>query len=593
MELNKFVPHVIALFLFCISQTLNAQVRYTSLDIRLDTAVHHYNRFRDLADSYDPKISAASRFNEVIDMGNSVAGELQSIMRGATGMQKEVAEYFYYLTQFKKGYVYGVNGNFSESYTLLTPLSTYFITQSESTFPKKYLFEGKNYAISYENFAPTQLNYYATLTELYLYKKEYASVFDWALMAGMVNYTDGAAELAWDKYVAFSKYIDASKESGIYPDGALEAGVRFLEYYAALSRTEKLTVGEYNYPSNRSGYQYLVLISDKKATFNDPALWVRAAQALIKCEDQAAAAECYMHALDAGLSDYTVFTEIYAFAAGANNRTLGLKACATEEPLIGDGDCAGFSELASHWRQFGDTDKAQATEAKAADCAEVAARQQAEAEKQERKRTRKYNRDFSLFAGIYPLPLLTLDNTYRDYGGVVGFGLYNFSMEFSYKYINRNIVTMEDLAFNEIDSPEERILWDGYRAHVALKFGERDGSDDDMFVGPLFEIADKSFVPLGSAVFDANGVYITDAMFYPKELSYNGYLNFGMHLEENHFMFDYFFGIGASYSRFDVGNSNFDRDAFDFSNTLLQNRKPERWGPLVRFGITLGLTTKD
>jgi len=159
--------------------------------------------------------------------------------------------------------------------------------------------------------------------------------------------------------------------------------------------------------------------------------------------------------------------------------------------------------------------------------------------------------------------------------------------------INRNVVTMEDLTFNEIDYPEERILWDGYRAHVAFKFGDRGGYDGDMFYGPLFEIVDKKYTPVPSMVMTPSGVTVGSAVFNPTELSYNAYLNFGLHVEQNHFMFDYFIGVGGSYSTFDVGNADYDPAEFDFSNTLLQNRKPERFGPIIRFGITLGLTTLD
>ena len=591
-RLTRILILTIGLFLVHSQHSLQAQVRYNSIDIRIDTAVHHYNAYSTFCSSLESKSITDSQLKEAESRYTAIKSEFESIMRVSSGMQYDVSAYFYNLSIHRMGFLYGVAGNIDAGYQLMTSISGYFSSQSAETFPKKYLFEGKSYTINYENFADVQLEYFVSLTELHGINGNYNEVFKYAekCYSIQLNNIDFGN---WNKYIALIKYAEASKQFAVYPDNAMEMGVRLLEIYASLNASYKQTIKENNYPSNQTGYAYLLEVYGNKPAQSNAALWLRAAAALYEVSDMTNTGQCYSYALDAGIQDRSVFPSIYTHATTMINNSLGLKACNAELALISADDCAGRAALAVYFKQFNDDATGNQLEREANDCFKEAERIAQQEEKERKRRQRREDRNFSVYAGFYPIPLMTLQNNYRDYGGVVGFGFHKFSMEGSYKLINRNVVTMEDLTFNEIDYPEERILWDGYRAHVAFKFGDRGGYDGDMFYGPLFEIVDKKYTPVPSMVMTPSGVTVGSAVFNPTELSYNAYLNFGLHVEQNHFMFDYFIGVGGSYSTFDVGNADYDPAEFDFSNTLLQNRKPERFGPIIRFGITLGLTTLD
>lgn len=579
--------------LFITSNTLQAQIRYTSIDIRIDSAVHHYNAFRTFSFSLQPQNLTESQVQETEKRGNAIKSEFEGIMRTASGVQYDVAAYFYNLTLFNIGFVYGMAGRLDDSYLTLNKISAYMQSQSSETFPKKYLFEGKSFSISYENFSSSQLEYFASMAELHAFKGNYADVFLFVDKVFNIPINNTGTDLNWYKYVSLVQFIKVSEKYAVYPDNAMEMGTRLLELYTKLTETEKQTIKNQNLVSTKTGYTYLITASQQNPAQNNSAYWLRAASALKQNGEMENAGKCYGYAIDAGIQDRTVFPTIYTYAITMINYPLGLKACQAELALIGEQDCAGRNQLAGNFRQFNDDATANQLEKEAADCFKEAELLAKAYEKEQKRKERRAQRNFSIYAGFYPIPLLTLQNDYRDYGGVAGIGFGKFSMEGSYKKINQNVVAMEDLTFNSIDYPEERILWDGYRAHVAFKFGERGGYDGDMFYGPMFEIVDKTYTPLPSQVFDVNGVSMGNAVFYPTELSYNAYLNFGLHVEQNHFMFEYFIGVGGSYSQFDIGNTTYDPELYDFSNTLLQNRKSERYGPIIRLGITLGLTTLD
>jgi len=587
------------LFLFpvfiLICRISNAQVTYTAIDIQIDTAVHHYNALSNYVNSLQPGSVTPAQVDELSAKSTAVIIELSNIMRNAQGAQQEVAEYFYNMAINEYGFAFGVAGRLQDSYTQLRRIERYMSGQTPASFPKKYLFEGKNYVVKWENFAPTQMKYFAGMAELCYDQKKYEEVFEWVRKTVAVQYvTDSPDGRNWYVYIAYTKYLEAASALDRYPDDAMEVAIAFLETYGGLSSEYKKTVADNNYKTNRTGYQFLMEIRTQRPELTNGNTWYRAAKALQLCGDAANASTCFQYAIDAQYSDYIFFQDVYQHARNTSNNTLGQNACAWEENLINTSDCAAWRTMAANWQSFGNYERANAAAARAEDCEELAVAQQAAWEKEQRKQERAAERNFSAYVGFYPIPLLTLDNDYRDYGGVVGFGIGKVGVQASYKMINRNLVVFDDLFWAEVDNPEERILWDGYRAHVALKFGDRGDGDESFFVGPLVEVVQKNFTPIKSTVFNGTNMnYLTDAVFEPQETSYNLYLNYGAHIEENHFMFEYFFGIGATRSTFDLGNDLFNRNDHAFGNTLLEYRKAERWGPIVRMGVTMGLSTKN
>lgn len=596
--MKRFKQYSILFVVLLISniRSVNAQITYTRIDEMIDSAVHHYNSFRDYTQKLNPKIITQADVDNVVLLSGEINTEFSRIMRISSGEQKSVAAYFQALTLYERGYIYGMKGDLEKGYETMQQIEAYMLSQSAANFPKKYLFEGKNYSVKWENFAPTLKEFYSGMAEFTLNEGAYDRCKEFTRYALGVDYTttDTDGKL-WFEYIALTKYIDATKKSGVYADDAFAYANKFNYAYAQLSEEYKKLIAEYNYPSHVTGFEFLSQVASNRPDLATGYAWSTAGGAFVLLKDNAKTTFCYNKALDLNYNEDVFITLAYAHATLTDDDALGLKTCAVDEARISSSDCARWSAMAINWRNYGGTDKAKAAEEKSSNCYEEQRRAQEEAEARAKKLARKENRNASFYAGVYPVPLICRYDHYRDYGGVVGIGMWNVCIEGSYKLINRNIVVFDDLSYQEVDSPDERMLWDGYRAHIAFKFGERDNySDDNFFVGPVFELVEKSMLGIKSGVSEqTSGFYLGDQWFYPTEKSYNAYLNMGSRIEENHWMFEYFMGIGVTYSMFDIGNADFDNETYLFSNNLLEYRKAERFGPIIRLGCTFGFTTEN
>ncbi len=573
------------------AQTLN----YTAADTQLDSAVHMYNRYRDATNGLKNEDITASLLREFTVKHDAIYAAMNQVIEIGSADNIKVANYFKTMTTHELAYLYGRVGNNTESVKLFEVVKSSMLAFQPSDFKMNYKYENKNYSIAWENAAPTILEFMASLSELYMIVGNHKEGMALAEKVMVFDYTtEYRTDIYWYRYIIATKYLNSALIIAKYDNQSADMAINQILVYNTLGEAEKAIVLETESYGYASGINFINnLATANPQLVKDGQIYAKTGGALKSIGDYQRAAPFYIKALNNGFYDYTFIIEAYDVANASNNNELGLLATAQQESRVGSTDCAGWRDIATKWYRYGNTSKGNEATERSNNCEAAAAEIQREYEKEQAKQARRDNLDFSVYAGIYPLPLIIRYNKYRDYGGVFGFGLYNIGVEFSYKLINLNHVIYDDLTIKDIDYDGYDTYWDGYRAHIAFKFGDRDQYSEGVFAGPLFEIVQRNYLPTTSDVFTADGItYLYQAAFNPTETSYNLMLNYGGHVEENFIMVDYFFGIGAAYNKFDGGGIEYDNDIYLLNNPLLENRTPTRFSPIVRMGLTIGLSTR-
>ncbi len=598
LTLRSRIKYLIALFVFVnITNSVYGQVTaYTPADVQLDTAVHMYNRYRNSIDNF-----TTATLNQGVTMRlKQTHDEIQRVLDEviAIGSAENIgtAKYFKTLTTYELGYMQAINKENITATTTFESIKTDMLNFRQADFKNYYKYENKNYSIAWENIAPTILEFYSALSELYVINGNNAAALTLSREGLAFDYviTDETNK-NWYKYLLTINYLNAANLMRNNTAESADIAIKHIQYFTALTQEYKDIVLKGNTYGYITGYNFIInLKTNNAALVQDGGLYARTAIALKLNNDIERGPVMFTLALENNYYEYAFINDAYAMADLARNNALGLLTAAKQEPRISSSDCAAWMEISGRWAKYGNMEKSNAALAKSRSCDIIAAEIQEKLQKQQERDSRRADRDFSIYAGVYPLPMIIRFNKYRDYGGVVGFGVHNFSMEFSYKLINLNHVIYDDLYFKEIEYDGFENYWNGYRAHVAFKFGSRDSYDEGNFVGPLFEVVSRKYEPVKSDVFTADAItYLGQSTFNPTELSYNVFLNFGGRVEENHLMFEYFMGIGVAYHQFDGGRIEYDNEVYLIANPILENREPTRFGPAVRMGITLGLSTKN
>lgn len=587
---------LLALSTVIIGTDLAAQTgTYTPAEATLDSAVHKYNNMRDFANTLSSTNITEADLQNIAAQREVINRQLERVIATGTSDNISIAMYFKLLSDYEYGFMLGVANKLNESFRVLDPLKAQMKSLQPAAFKKYYLYENKTYSIAWENVAPTILEYFSSMTELYNNQKDYTAAIEMAQSGINLEYTpENNDNKYFLKYICVTQYLLAANKLFKYNYEDAMMAINQITYFQLLNEDDKKRLtgsGSFGYAS---GYNFINTIKTYNPGISSEAeIYAKTATALKNANDTERGPGMYTKALNTGYYNNSFIQEAFSMADLAKDNSLGLLATEKYEQQISSSDCAAWRDIAIKWNTYGNNQKSNAANEKAKTCEQIAAEAQKAYEKEQARKNRIAERDFSMYAGIYPLPMIIRYNKYRDYGGIVGFGVRKFSMEVSYKKINLNHVILDDLFIQEIDVNDFESYWSGYRAHVAFKFGERDAYSDGFFVGPLFELVQRNYEPVKSSVFTADGLtYLNESTFYPTETSYNAMLNFGVRVEGNFVMLEYFTGVGVAYHQFDGGGVGYNNADFYLSNPILQNRQPERFGPVVRMGITCGLSTR-
>lgn len=553
---------------------------------KLEQAVKIYNALRDYEDNLKP--ASVSQENIVYMKAEYAKAEplLADVRRDGSEEEASTARYFNANFNYELGFVYGMMGKNSEAYTVLSVIKAdYEYFASESVFPLRYVYEGRNYSVKYENFAPTLAEYYTGMAEICANLSKNEEALGWARTAYRFSYTTD-----WYKYISANKIMEVKKKTEAWDLELLDIALSQIKVYSSLDSSYRQTIRENKYPSPKTGYNTIRTTLEKKPLLAEGEKHRgEAAPYLARLGFTEEAAACYLAAIPGGYSgagkDYLF--EAAEFGKNSGNKSLVTLACDKLRQIYGL-SCSEMNRIAGYYDFAGESSAAGQMRSKAKACGQAEEQERKRREKRERREAR----DFGMYAGIYPGPLIIRYNHYRDYGFVFGLSTHKLILEGSYKLIRLNHVIYDDLAFKDVSTDGYESYWNGYRTHLAFKFISRNGTDGFYF-GPLIEYVSREFRQTQSNIFnEPDGTFYAYKTFSPSEKSINLFFNYGTQQEQKHLMLDVFFGIGAAYHRFDGGVPEYGNDLYRFDNPVLENRKPSRFGVAVRAGLTIGFTTK-
>lgn len=573
--------HKIGLFLLFICGSIVPVFSQTNAE-KLEQAVKIYNNLRDYEDKFKPESVTQSDVEKMKADRADATVLLEAVRENGTAEESKVARYFMANFNYEIGYVYGMMGKNKDAYALLSTIKAdYEYFSSSYVFPLTYKFNSQSYSITYENFAPTLAEYYTGMAEICANLNKQEESMEWSRKTLAFSYTTD-----WYKYIALNKLMDMKEKNNEWDKEMMDCGLQQITLATQLDTSYQRTIKEYNYPNAEYGAKKIQSTIEKKPSLaNGEYHRGTAAPILARAKKYRLALEFYRAALEGG---FGMYDKSYLFEAARfaireeNNYTAILALDLVYNKNSSSLSCDEWSKLSEMYGEAGNSEKKNNCSSKAEECRKKI--------KKEEKQRNSGSLGFGIYGGVYPLALATRFNRYRDYGGVFGIIAGKVAIEGSYKLINRNFIITDDLMAKQIKQ-EFPYYWEGYRAHVALKFYPKAYSGSTRFyIGPLVELVDRTYEPVWSDVTNtSNGlVYATDQKFYPHDKSYNLFLNMGSQTMEKGFYIDTFMGFGVAYSKFDAGAEYADGQ-YTFSDVLLENRKATRFSPMIRMGMTVGL----
>lgn len=553
---------------------------------KLEKAVRMYNDIRDFEDGLKP---GTVKETDIDKMKASLA-EAQPLLEYAvsngTSEEAKTARYFLANFNYEIGFIYGMMGRNRDAYDRLSMIKDdYAFFSNASNFPLRYVYDGKNYAVKFENFSPTLSEYYTGMGEICTNLSKYDEALTWVKKS-----LDSPGLTDWYKYISLNKLLEIKKKQNVWDKEVLDAGLQQLRVFSALDSSYRRTIRENNYPTQVTSCSRMDEVIAKNPSLGQGEYHRgEAAPLLVRLEDETRALSYYAYAIAGGYADSKKeYLFNAAFLAKKNNNTqVGLIALdKLMEKQPGYFSCGDWDQIAELYKYFGESSKASTASSKASVCRKAAA----DEERKRKKRERRQDLSLGVYAGFYPGPVLCRYGHYRDFGAVAGFMLTKkMAVEFSYKKINLNHVLMEDMSFKGVSTSGYGVKWNGFKAHMALKFAN--GNTEGFYIGPLFGYASRELEPMTSNVTNETTGFTSRQDFHASEKSYELFLNYGMMMVNKHLMLDMFMGFGASMYQFSVTDTGYDNDAFLYEHPLLESRKPTRFGPVVRMGFTVGLSS--
>lgn len=557
----------------------------------LEQGVEQYNAMRTYIGGITIKNITDENVEDVKTRLTKGVALLDKVIKEGNSDQIKTARYFRLNYKYQMGFVYGMKGNNSKAMETFREIEKEFTSFSSSDFPLRYVFFEKNFIIKWEDFAPTQAEFYTAFGELAYNMNKYndaSRVLRLALVHPNLN--------EWLTYICYNKMLDiADKDPQQLGEAELqEFALKSIQSYDKLPEESLKTVDEYNYPKVLRGVRILLNSVEINRT---PLALERCATAVpVAAKREPKSDEvlqlyelCYRNHLSADAAFHTA-AEAYArnMASTSSQRATNVGLAATDNlaKAASMTDCEAMTTLAEKYRFWKKTELAGQYETKAQTCIEERAKAAKKAEKAAR---RSYSgSNFNFYVGAHILPLLNT-NPKRDYGAAVNFAFKRTALEFSYTLINQNKENIFDLWISEVDDADQDNIsrWDGFKAHFQPKFLAREGNFNS-YIGVLLGYNQKNFDEMTvNVTHDSDGAFSSET-FKPSVKQYVLMVNFGAMRLARGFGADLFWGLGANYSFFEDG-SEINRDEYTIDNPLLEYRKDKYFGFVMRLGFTMGL----
>lgn len=541
---------------------------------KLEQAINQYNALSDFAGKIRADSIAADQLDYVKMESDKVVALLDEVIATASGEQLTVAKYFKTNARFKYVYFWVLSSGSNAAMLELDALDEEMNSYNDSSFPLRYQLGGKNFIIKYENFGPTQSDYWLLQAEMVRKRKQYDKLLTYSRKAMASSHTGG-----YFRVVAAGFILESKEKKGEKDKETLDVARGLIRDFPKIEASQKEFLAKNKFYTASKAWTMLKEITPGLA--GTPAqqgeVYADAAAHFAKMDERSLAAEAYQKAVQTGYSNTTFLYEVADFAVGSNNTMLGLLATGRLEQTIYESQCDVMQKTATYYRSFGNSSKADALQKRSEKCL-----------KKQEKASRPVGSGFHLYMGGYVFPAFK-----KNYGGVVNFVFPKTILEFSYLNIRKKTENHMDLTtFREVDldSDEERV-WHGFYAHIAPKFVARNNWDDrgKLYTGFLLGYAQKEFNPMVSNVTRVSDGAISTETFNPTGKQYILLLNMGGLMAGRGLGFDMYASIGAAYNQFDGGHSAYDSDEYTIESAFLENRRPGYFTVVMRAGLTVGL----
>jgi hypothetical protein len=536
----------------------------------LEQGIDLYNAMREYSKGLkSAKITDADMTN-IINRRDKGVALLETVIQEGTAEQIKVARYFKTNLDYELGFAYGMKQDHAMAYQVFKSIAEPMIALKSTDFPMNYAFFGKKFVVKWDNFAPTQAEFYTCMGEISFNLGK----FDDALQTtrlGLVH----ANTADWYKYISYNRKLDIYlKKRGVISESEyLDDAVHTIRAYFALNVEHQQVVRENKYPTFERGLRIL-----KGHVENHPPQMARRfgeTGRLLKNKGQIEnAASMYRLAIQGGYNDPTFCIEGIELARKMEDKPLGIMALDRLSATVSETNCGDLEEYSKLYDEFGKTNKAVELRRRTARC-----RDNRQTEEIKLKKTQnELNNPFNVYVGIYTIPLL-YSEAKRDIGGHIDFRSQLSSHEFGFTMIKQN---------KDLFMPGTCPTWDGFSTHYALK--RFTGRRAMTYAGILLGYADKKFEPIqaGIRLVENQGSF-KPHVFHATEKEYSLWLNWGAQWLWHVIGADLFMGIGGTYSDFKTVESEYKQSNIELQNDYLNAKKGNSLSVTARLGLSIGL----
>lgn len=585
--MNKITA--ILIFIACLfAQKTAAQ---SSNDTLIEEGARLYNLLRDFEDELSPGAIEEEDLDTVKAMTDAVVQKLQNVAYNGSYEQKKVAYYFLTNAKYELCFIYGMKGRNKLAYEVGKIIAGAVDSFNSSYFPLNYKYEGKTYAIKYDNYAPTRNEFYTGMSEI-CYNLSY---YDQSIVYSKKALS--APDItSWYKYIAISKLLETKKKQLQYDKEFMDYSQAFVENYITLDTSYYTTIRNNNYKTCKD----IVSMLNGAYNYNTELAKDQSYRAKIgllffdrRINDPQTGFELIEMALRTGYGsrDNNFLSQIAEKAVSYRRTSAGLLALNNlTRNYISYHDyhtCYQLRTIESQYETLGERQLAGDVGKEARACEQ--------AEEKARKKRERQNRSHIFALQTYPLALIPAEG-YRDFGGnLLLFGR-KMGQEFSFRKVNLNRDPLVDQLLNsKADNNDKRYLWNGFNAQYGM-YGYLSASSSrgsKFYIGGLLEYSEQNYTDQYSRVTAKSNSAITYTSYKATAKRYSLFLNYGtINYGRNNFGFvmQTFFGFGIALQQWNPHSTYYDnKNDYEFDDELLQNRKKSVLTPTARFGIAIGL----
>lgn len=597
-------PRSFATLLFLASfLAISSLVGAQTTDEWIERAVQKYNQLQAWSDTISHKQNKETYIQAALNELQLIQSDLEKARSGATMNQIQVIDYFDMNSIYTIGFMYGGFGEFTPAISYLRQVEQRMSRFSESSFPLRYAYDGKNYVINYTNFEPTRMEFYVAFGELLISKKYYDEA-----KTNLEKALGFSYDSKFLRYIAYEKLMQVHQAAPLADMDCIAYGSKAFYTYSLIDEATRKNIDGNKFPALFNHQEaFLKAVDNQTAALNSkitPALldaisgaewWLNQTDGFddaLSCE--LFIGECYHAILHCGETDNAVIRKAYDYykkndpnnTAELDRALAILSAQATA--------CDDMRWIAGEYASMGNTIFANTIGEMATKCEEDQARtmkenerRAAEEKKQQERSYRRNNRDYFFYTGLNIFPLFGPE---PDYGLAVNLGSNRFILEVSGLLVNQKKENFFDLDLREVDDVQDH-YWDGYFAHANFKFTDDSWNDGrgGYYAGFLLAYNERTFEPFESTVTNVNNGRVQLVDFAPTSSQYLMMFNYGV-MGARVFGMDLFFGVGAAYNTFNGNSEKYWRNPdYIIEDKMMQYRVKNYWSFTMRMGLSIGI----